>query len=146
MSTILRHFWEKYDSLILIAIAIFLVFVVAFKAGQLEKGSENAAKINISLANKKDAEPIDQRAKIIEETLQRKDIENKASSLISEKPSVQETQEKKECAFVASKNSTKYHLPNCKNATRIKDSNKICFSSEEEAKAKGYERAKCCFK
>ncbi len=36
---------------------------------------------------------------------------------------------------VASKNSTKYHLPSCAGAKAIKEENKIWFASVEEAKA-----------
>ena len=145
MSTFLRNFWEKHGTLFLIILAAALFFVVAFKLGQLEKESESAAKINIVLAEKKESPPTELRAKVIEETLERKNIENNIDITTSDKINNQTTAEN-ECAFIASKNSTKYHLPNCSNATRIKDSNKICFASEEEAKSKGYERAKCCFK
>lgn len=51
-----------------------------------------------------------------------------------------------ECAFVASKNSTLYHISTCSTANRIKPENKVCFSSEEEAQQKGFKRAKDCFK
>lgn len=42
------------------------------------------------------------------------------------------------CAFVGSKHSTLYHLPNCAPAKRIKAENRICFISEDAAEAKGY--------
>ncbi len=145
MSTFLKNFWEKHGSLVLIILAISLFFVVAFKIGQLEKESEGAAKINITLAEKKEVAPVDLRAKVIEEALERKNIENNIDATENSE-ATSGVIDDKECAFAASKNSTKYHLPNCSNAIRIKDSNKICFSSEEEAQAKGYERAKCCFK
>jgi hypothetical protein len=43
------------------------------------------------------------------------------------------------CVFVGSKNSDKYHLPACSFAKRIKPENRVCFASEEDAKAKGYQ-------
>jgi len=46
--------------------------------------------------------------------------------------------------FVASKNSTKYHLPWCSGAQRIKESNKIWFDSKEEAEQAGYTPAGNC--
>lgn len=46
--------------------------------------------------------------------------------------------------YVGSKNSTKYHLPWCSGAQRIKDENKVWFSSKEEAKARGYTPASNC--
>jgi hypothetical protein len=46
--------------------------------------------------------------------------------------------------LVASKNGSKYHFPWCSGALRIKNENKIWFSSFEEAKASGYEKALNC--
>ncbi|MCH7529800.1 hypothetical protein IIB50_01650 [Patescibacteria group bacterium] len=46
--------------------------------------------------------------------------------------------------FVASKNGTKYHFPWCSGAQRMKESNKIWFSSKEEAIRAGYTPALNC--
>lgn len=46
--------------------------------------------------------------------------------------------------YVASKNGTKYYLPWCGGAARIKEENKVWFASKEEAEAKGYEPAANC--
>ena len=42
------------------------------------------------------------------------------------------------CLFVGSKNSNKYHNPTCAVAKRIKEANRVCFSSKEEAERRGY--------
>lgn len=42
------------------------------------------------------------------------------------------------CAFIGSKNSTKYHASSCAVAKRIKAENKVCFVSPEDAQSKGY--------
>jgi len=47
-------------------------------------------------------------------------------------------------AFVASKNGTKYYLPTCSGANRIKKENRIWFTSIEEAKSQGYTPAANC--
>ncbi|OGC88219.1 hypothetical protein A3D70_02605 [Candidatus Adlerbacteria bacterium RIFCSPHIGHO2_02_FULL_54_18] len=47
-------------------------------------------------------------------------------------------------AYVASKSGTKYYLPSCSAATRIKEENKVWFDSIEEAQAVGYEPAANC--
>lgn len=52
--------------------------------------------------------------------------------------------EKQEALLVGSKNSDKYHFPWCSGALRIKDENKIYFSSQEEAKKFGYKPASNC--
>lgn len=46
--------------------------------------------------------------------------------------------------YVASKNGTKYYLPTCATANRIKDENKIWFISKEEAEAAGYGPSSTC--
>lgn len=46
--------------------------------------------------------------------------------------------------YVASKTGTKYYLPWCGTAKRIKEENKVWFASKAEAEAAGYEPAKNC--
>ena len=45
---------------------------------------------------------------------------------------------------VASKNGTKYYLPNCSGVKRIKEENKVWFASIEEAKQAGLTAAANC--
>ena len=45
---------------------------------------------------------------------------------------------------VGSKNGTKYHLPWCSGAKRIKEENKIWFASIQEAEKAGYTKAGNC--
>ncbi|MDB4992261.1 MAG: protein of unknown function with transrane region [Parcubacteria group bacterium] len=46
--------------------------------------------------------------------------------------------------YVASKTGTKYYLPSCATAKRIKDENKVWFNTKAEAEAKGYGPASNC--
>ena len=46
--------------------------------------------------------------------------------------------------FVASKNGSKYHLPDCPGAKQMSEGNKIYFSTEEEARSSGYTKAANC--
>lgn len=46
--------------------------------------------------------------------------------------------------YVASKNGTKYYLPTCGSAKRIKEENKVWFSTKGEAEAAGYGPAANC--
>lgn len=46
--------------------------------------------------------------------------------------------------YVASKNGTKYYLPTCSGAKRIKDENKVWFATVEEAKASGRTPSSAC--
>lgn len=45
---------------------------------------------------------------------------------------------------VASKNGTKYYLPDCASASRISDANKVWFVSAAAAREAGYEPATNC--
>ena len=54
------------------------------------------------------------------------------------------TDQKPDLRVVASKNSTLYHFLWCSGAQRIKEENKITFSSEQEAQSKGYKLASNC--
>jgi len=46
--------------------------------------------------------------------------------------------------IVASKNGTKYYFPWCAGVNRIKEENKIYFSTEEQARGEGYDLAANC--
>lgn len=46
--------------------------------------------------------------------------------------------------FVASRNGTRYYIPTCTGAQRIKEENKIWFGSEAEARSAGYTPAAGC--
>jgi methylphosphotriester-DNA--protein-cysteine methyltransferase len=49
-----------------------------------------------------------------------------------------------ERGYVASKNGTKYHLPWCSGAQRIKDENKVWFKTKEDAEKAGFMPASNC--
>lgn len=48
--------------------------------------------------------------------------------------------------YVASKSGSKYHLPTCSSAKKIKTSNKTYFSSESKAENAGYNPCSICIK
>lgn len=49
-----------------------------------------------------------------------------------------------EGAYVASKSGTKYYLPSCSGASRIKEENKVWFATLAQAEAAGYTAAANC--
>lgn len=49
-----------------------------------------------------------------------------------------------EFSILASKNGTKWYFAHCSGANRIKEENKIYFSSIEEAENRGLEKATGC--
>jgi hypothetical protein len=54
--------------------------------------------------------------------------------------------ESKVKSYVASKNSKIFHVPSCSSALKIKEENKVWFSSEEEAGAGGFSPHSACIK
>jgi hypothetical protein len=46
--------------------------------------------------------------------------------------------------YVASKSGSKYYLPTCSGAARIKEENKVWFDSAKDAEARGYSAASNC--
>ncbi|MEX2405624.1 MAG: Ada metal-binding domain-containing protein [Candidatus Paceibacterota bacterium] len=58
--------------------------------------------------------------------------------------SIESKEESQDVSVVASKNSDVYHYPWCSGAQRIKERNKVYYSSTEEAKAAGLRPAKNC--
>ena len=115
-------FVPKEDELILV-ITIVLVALIGFGLGRLSVSKENKFPIRIE-------EPI-QEANII-------------SSVKTPGTTPAGGDAKKAALLVGSKNGRVYHFPWCSGAQRIKEENKIYFSSKEEAQKAGYRPAANC--
>lgn len=119
-----------------------LVFSFGFFSGYfylIEKNNENK-KVVIE-------EPSDQCLSLIKTAPVSSDL------AISEEGATQDSfdnsksaSEEKRGMFVASKNSKIFHKPDCPYAQKIKEENKIWFSSEKEAEDRGYSPDSRCFK
>lgn len=131
----IKKLWPKYETKIILIFAFVLVAILAFQAGVLK-------------GQKTPKTPL-----IIEKTTQCDNIPNSSqdgqktqnltpwgiSNTIGEETP-------KNCQFLASKNSDKYHKSSCALAKKIKPENKVCFFSEQEAMEKGFKKAGCCLK
>ncbi|NQV00654.1 MAG: hypothetical protein HQ537_00825 [Parcubacteria group bacterium] len=113
-----KEFVKKNESDIILTIGIILIALISFGAGQLT-------------APQADIEPIVIQNPITDQTTQTASIQQTVSET---------NQSKEQGIFVGSKNSNKYHWPNCSFAKRISEENQIWFSSEAEAQAAGYIR------
>lgn len=67
-------------------------------------------------------------------------LEKKVQGAISQQNTSQKevSENEKNCLFVGSVNSDKYHSPSCHWAKQIKPENRKCFTSKEEAQSAGY--------
>lgn len=142
----LKNTFLSHESLILAIAALILTGVVAFQAGKsyaqpatidvkvvkAEANQSNPAKKSPSEAPKSTSKPAQSQPAEVTGVEPAKQPEGSPSG------------QNQPCAFVASKNSTKYHLSDCKNAQKISQENRVCFASKEEAAKQGYEPAKCC--
>jgi len=120
----IKEYFKKikpYETDLIISLTIILVAFLSFGLGRLSKIEENKAPIT---------------------------IENTEANVLSSQNMGKTPQlggsAAKLGAIVASKNGTKYHFPWCSGALRIKDENKIWFTSEDEAKSAGYGPASNC--
>ena len=129
------QFWLVYEQKIILAIGIVIIAAVSFEAGYLH-------------GQKNQSEPVVVNKVATAEIASTCAAQNQASTADSEPASTENTAQTstQKCAYVASKNSNKFHLPTCRYAQNIKPENKVCFSSKEEAEGRGFQGAKCCIK
>ncbi|MFA5925358.1 MAG: hypothetical protein WC831_00325 [Parcubacteria group bacterium] len=137
--TKLKNHWQKYGEKIILFIGILLIAGISFEAGFLkgknnQKGTVEVSQIACAPCPKDDPSEESGKNSTASVSKTASEVKNKLTS------------ENKKCAFVASKNSNKYHLSTCQFAQKIKAENRICFSSKEEAESRGYQGAKCCIK
>jgi len=111
----IKNFIKSNEKDLFIAIIIVMVALISFGLGRLSKIRENKPPIT---------------------------IENMSASAIKIEP--EEGSTLNSGLLVGSKNGTKYHYPWCSGAQRIKEENKVWFSSVEEAQKAGYTPAANC--
>lgn len=123
----IRIFWEKHEKKIVLFIGILLIAIVSYEVGVLE-------------GNK-----IEQKALVIERApvMELPSAKNDGGTVLGAEngegvETAKTNMDTKECLFIGSKNSNKYHTLDSPWAKRIKPENRVCFKSKEEAQAKGY--------
>lgn len=123
----IRVFWDKYENKIVLFLGILLIAVVSFEIGVLEGNKMGQGSLIVESVSS--GNPSEIKA-------------GKGEVLGVEESKIDSGQLKetgdKECLFVGSKNSNKYHALGSQWANRIKPENRVCFKSKEEAESKGY--------
>jgi len=132
----LLEFWRNYETKIIILVGLVLVALIAFQGGYLKGKSQKDSPLVIEKTASCPASSEDQSN------------QPKTEASVNNLPVInnQGTAENKNCAYVGSKNSTKYHLPACRYAKTIKPENLACFSSAEDAVKRGYQPDSNCIK
>ncbi|MEK7208885.1 MAG: hypothetical protein AAB677_01340 [Patescibacteria group bacterium] len=122
----LKNYWEKIKSGLIrrkggvVIVNFFLIAGLSFGLGRLTKLKEAREPIRIEIDN-------------LATTTMGLTTNNQRQSASS----VNST-------FVGSKNGTKYHYPWCPGAVRIKEENKVWFTTVEDARRAGYTPAANC--
>lgn len=152
----LKEFFVKHENRIILFIGVILLSVISYGVGRLsmpqpkepvviEANSQEIIPVG-SIMNDDGQSQLVERAKK-EEKLEANKVVDSTPVTTDNAETQQAKKEKKSVQkgiYVASKNGTKYHLPSCSGAKRIKEENKIWFNSKQEAVQAGYEPAKNC--
>lgn len=144
-----KKFFVKHENRIVLFIGVILLCSISYGVGVLKVPPTREAvtieqKVHAEDFFVKENESLPASALKAVESIQ---LDNIAENKVSEKENTTVIQPEsiiKTGLYVASKNSTKYHLPSCSGAKRIKEENKVWFNSKEEAERAGYEPAKNC--
>ena len=122
------EFWKEHETKIVFLAGLVLVALISFQGGYLKGKTLPESPLVIE---KTTACP--------ESLIVNQPGQSKAETIAnSPQTNGLAATENKNCAFVGSKNSNKYHLPACRYAKTIKPENLACFSSKEDAEKKGY--------
>ncbi len=129
----LKEIFKKYESKIITVLGLVLVAAISFQGGYFQGKNQQTSSIIIEDAQK---------------CLSSNGSSDISKVLGKEDESTKEEQSdsKKDCAFIGSKNSNKYHLPSCRYAKNIKEENIVCFSDQQDAENKGYKPCGQCIK
>ena len=119
-----KNWFAPREGELFLAATIILIALISFGLGRLSAFRDEKFPIQF-------IEPQDQEGKVL----------GAATPPPAANPAKGETSDK---LYVASKNGSAYHFPWCSGAQRIKEANKIYFSSREEAEKAGYRPAANC--
>jgi hypothetical protein len=157
----LKAFCKQYEADIVLVVGVIFIAVFSFGGGWLmgnsEKNDINVEKVKVQEAivsgEKKQipstsnqvSQNAPEKVVISAEQAEMNEINSEPDNLAKESTLVKsENITDQRCNFIGSKNSDIYHLPECSGAKRIKEENKKCFESKEEAEKAGYRPAQNC--
>jgi len=137
-----KELWNEHEKGVVIFLGFFLVAAISFQLGILQ--GEQWQQEPLVIEKVPEATAVSY-AGVLGGSAKNNAKDNPTAENSSEVLSESE-EGSVECVFVGSKNSDKYHNKACRWATQIKEENRVCFKSEEDAKSKGYLPAGCCMK
>jgi hypothetical protein len=123
--------WLRYEEKAVLWLSVALVGCAAFQAGLIHGRSVQAEPVVIE-------KPAAPAAAVAGATSEKSGEEGGRARPAQKAQDGQSKPPEGNCRFVGSRNSDKYHDPSCPVVKRIKPENRVCFASEEDARAKGY--------
>ncbi len=116
---------------IFVIIVLVVVAFGSFGLGRLSKTEELASVVRIENMNASVVDAVNNETKSVLSSINTNKKETSSTSQAGG-------------FYIASKNGSKYHLPWCSGAKRIKETNKVIFKTEKEAQKAGYSPAGNC--
>jgi hypothetical protein len=133
----LKAFIKNNQERILFVFIIIFVAIISFRAGEVKEQEQKSTDLKVFLNNEIEKSSEEKTAIALGKAIQRKGLV-KEIDVSSNNNSLE-----KDCLFVGSKNSDKYHIMSCRWASQIKAENRVCFKSVEDAQKQGYKPASC---
>lgn len=136
-----KNFWENYEEKIVLSVGMVLITSISFQMGILQGQKWQQKPLIIEKTNGQVCGTFSKKTNLKENI-----VNESVNNIVLKKNKSNEKEilgEKKNCVFVGSKNSNKYHKIGCRFAKRIKPENIVCFKNKEDAKEKGYIPAHC---
>lgn len=138
----LKNFIKNNQERFLFVFIVILVAIISFKAGIIKEKEEKASDLKIFINNEKGLTAEEKETMALGQAVQRKGLTEEAK----ENQTGTSDKNREDCFYVGSKNSDKYHTKDCRWSSQIKEENRVCFDSVEDAVSKGYKPAGCCNK
>ncbi len=126
-----RGVCQQHESRIVIIIAACSIAVVSFAMGMMTQSAQTTAPLIVGC--RADDTQLDTPVPADENVAAAKGVDRSVGPVASAS-----------CMYVGSKKSTKYYPPTCSFAKHIAPENLRCFTSDDDARAKGYVRSTGC--
>jgi len=138
----LKKFWLKNEYKIALSVGFLLVCAISFEAGLLQgqKWQQKPLVIEKQVSATKKGETANAESLVTPESVP----SGQKDTTLTKVASLQTTSSGNgNCAYVGSKNSTKFYSPDCSWAKSIKPENLVCFKTAQDALTQGRTESKC---
>ena len=138
----IKYFFLKHETKLVLFVGFMLISTISFEIGVLQgqKWQQKPLLIEKQVSAPLAGEMVENGAPGAPEGVS---AEQKDATMTKTEPVKSQPAKIEKCAYVGSKNSTKFYAPNCSWAKQIKPENVVCFASADEALRQGRTESKC---